>query len=390
MKQLYYLRIATGNLCLLGITVLAVILIACSDMSELYQPYLDRGEVIYAAKVDSVVAHPGRNRIQFDLFVESQRIKTVRIFWNDYKELSSGLIKYRDSSDVAIEGKGIFKKMLDNMDEKIYVFKLVSFDEFGNESLPTELSAYVYGSKYQAQLISRSLRSTVIRMNGDVKISWGIADGAYASEVRYTDVSGNIKTQSFPIDETTSIITDLKINTGYEFRTVYKPDTTGIDSFFTDYETAEPPFGFDKTEWKVIDYSSQHSGDDNKATNVIDGTDKTRWHACASGTCSSIYPHYVTIDMGVVRTITRFGASISLKDAPLTGDNRAPDVIEFFVSTDNVNYTTLGGERNFNSLLIGEQIYDTPETQARYFKFVAVSGGPETYTVMGELNAYGF
>lgn len=377
MKQIYSI---------FGILWLVVMFIACSDMNDLHQPFLDRGEITYAATVDSVATHPGKNRIQFDLVVKSQRIKTVRIYWNDYKDQNSDMIKFRDSSDLDISGKGIFKKILDNMDERSYIFKLVSFDEFKNASLPTEIHAYVYGSKYEKLLVARSVRSTAVDNAGKMKISWGIADGAYGSEIRYTDVSDQVKIKNVPITESVSLIDDIKSGTLYQFRTVYKPDTTGIDNFYTDYVTADPHFAFDKNDWQIIGFSTNHQGSDNSVENFIDGTEKTRWHSCAG--CSS-YPHFATIDMGATKTITRFGIWITTFEVP-GGDNRAPDKIEFLVSQDNTTYTTLG-VFDLNRFLTGEQTFDIPnQPQARYFKFVAVSGPVNDQMVIGEISAYGF
>lgn len=376
MKQPYYLRKGSVHLNITAIALLVVILIACSDMNDLHQQYLDRGEVIYAAKADSVAPHSGRNRVEFEVFVKSQRITTARFFWNDY----------RDSSDLVIEGQGVFRKMLDNLEERRYIFKLVCLDEFGNRSLPVELSANVYGEQYQAQLVNRSVGSTSIDVQGKVTIHWGGAvDGAVATEVRYTDIAGNSKLQSFPADLPTSIITDLKPNIGYEYRTVYKPDSTGIDSFFTGY-SRNTLLAFDKKDWRIIDFSTQHDTTNNSVKNFIDGTFKTRWHSAAG---SSSYPHHATIDMGVVRTITQFGAWITTYDSPPDGDHRAPDKIKFLVSMDNTTWTDLG-VFNFNRFLLGEQTFViTPSAQGRYFRFVGVSG-PENNMVMGEVSAYGF
>ncbi|MCD9014849.1 DUF4998 domain-containing protein [Parachryseolinea silvisoli] len=376
MKQLYYLREGSRHLPAIGIALLVVMLIACSDMNDLHQEYLDRGEVIYAAKADSVAPHSGRNRVEFEVFVKSQRITTARFFWNDYK----------DSSDLIIEGQGVFRKMLDNLEERRYIFQLVCLDEFGNRSLPVELSANVYGEQYQAQLVNRSVGSTSIDVQGKVTINWGSAvDGAVAIEVSYTDLAGNSKLQSFPADLPTSVITDLKPDMGYEYRTVYKPDSTGIDSFFTDYSQSTL-LTFDKKDWSIVDFSSEHGGADNSVKNFIDGTFKTRWHSLAG---SSSYPHHATIDLGIVRTITQFGAWITTFDSPPDGDHRAPDKIKFLVSMDNTTWTDLG-EVNFNRFLLGEQTFVvSPPMQGRYFRFVGVSG-PENNMVMGEVSAYGF
>jgi len=368
-----------------GMLLWGAMTVACTDMNDLQQPYLDRGEITYAAKIDSVAAHPGKNRIQFDMVIKSQRIRTVRIYWNDYKDLNSNVILYKDSSDLDISGKGIFKKILDNMAERSYVFKVVSFDEFKNPSLPMEINAYVYGSKYETLLVARSMRSTMVDKAGNLRISWGIAEGAYATEVKYTDQSDQEKIKSFPIAESVSLIGDIKGNTPYEFRTVYKPDTTGIDNFYTPFVMVKPPFAFDKKDWQVIDFSSEHPGGANTVKNFIDGTDATRWHSCAG--CSS-YPHFATIDMGVVRTITQFGLWITTFENS-GGDHRAPDKFQLLVSMDNASWTDLG-QFNLDRFYVGEQTYAAPaNTQGRYFKFVAISG-PENNMVMGEISAYGY
>jgi hypothetical protein len=172
---------------------------------------------------------------------------------------------------------------------------------------------------------------------------------------------------------------------GYEYRTVYKPDSAGVDSFFTGY-SRNTLLTFDKKDWRIIDFSTQHDTTNNSVKNLIDGTFKTRWHSAAG---SSSYPHHATIDMGVVRTITQFGAWITTYDSPPDGDHRAPDKIRFLVSMDNITWTDLG-VFNFNRFLLGEQTFViTPSAQGRYFRFVGVSG-PENNMVMGEVSAYGF
>lgn len=375
MKQLYYLPSVSNNLNAFCIVFVAVILIACSDMDDLHQKYLDRGEIIYAARIDSVLPHPGKNRIELELHIRSQRIKTARVYWNDHN----------DSLDFDIGGKGIFKIMLDNMEERSYIFNLIGIDEFGNKSLPVEASAYVYGEKYQAQISNRPVKSTKINAQGNVTIVWGVADGAYQSEVKYTDLDGNSKVQSFPANQTTSVISDFQPNTTYEYRTVFRPDTTGIDNFYTDY-TPVTLFSIDQEDWTIINFSTNHGGSDNSVNNFIDGTAATRWHSQAG---ASSYPHHATIDMGAVRTITQFGLWISTFDTGPNGDNRAPDKVQFLVSLDNITWTDLG-IYDFNRNLLGQQtIVMPPASQGRYFRFVGVQG-PENNMVMGDISAYGF
>jgi len=272
------------------------------------------------------------------------------------------------------------------MEERGYIFNTISFDEFGNRSLPVEESVNVYGEKYQNQLVNRPVKSTLVNALGKVTIVWGAVDGALASEVRYTDLSGNIKTQSFPADLPTSVITDLKPNTTYEYRTMYKP-AASIDDFYTDYAPFTL-FSFDQDDWTVIDKSSNHGGGENSVDNFIDGTAATRWHTQAGAGLN--YPHYATIDMGVVRTITQFALWISTFDTGPGGDSRAPEKVQFLVSMDNVTWIDKG-IYDFNRFVLGKQtIVLSSAGQGRYFKFVGVSGGGDSNMVMGDISAYGF
>ncbi|RZL17759.1 MAG: discoidin domain-containing protein, partial [Pedobacter sp.] len=105
----------------------------------------------------------------------------------------------------------------------------------------------------------------------------------------------------------------------------------------------------------------------------------------------SAYPHSITVDMGAVRTIKRFGTLNSLYDGP-EGDDRAPIKIQFLVSLDNITWTSLG-EYSSNNTILTEQFYQTPAgATGRYFKLVGLQGpsGNSQYMVLGEVSAYLF
>ncbi len=167
----------------------------------------------------------------------------------------------------------------------------------------------------------------MINAAGKLTINWGgadIANGAYASEVKYTDVSGTVKSQVFPVlvkasEVKITEITDMKANTNYQFRTIFRPDSLSLDMFYTSY-TDGGLFSIDKKDWRVVSFSSQHPGGDNAAVNFIDGTEHTRWHSCAG--CSS-YPHWIVVDMGAPRILTQFGVWRTDFDSP-GGDGRGP------------------------------------------------------------------
>ena len=102
------------------------LLVSCSDMNELSDKFLKDGEITYAVLPDSVTIGAGKERLQFEIFIQTNRVKTTRIYWNNYT----------DSVDVEIENKdGVFYKIIENLPEQSYVFNLVNIDQYGNRSL---------------------------------------------------------------------------------------------------------------------------------------------------------------------------------------------------------------------------------------------------------------
>jgi hypothetical protein len=369
MKKIFHVGL------ILFITI--CVISACRKMDSTYKQYIVPGGLTYAGKPTSPKAYSGLNRIKVAwLRGADPSVVKAKIFWNNFA----------DSLGVDIPATGdTISVMIENLQEKSYTFVIRTYDAKGNSSIPIEVVGGSYGEKYQAQLLTRPVNSTVLNANGTLTINWGGADvsnGAYASEVKYTDVAGNVKHKIFSVESLVSEIPDMKPNTNYQFRTIFKPDSLSIDNFYTGY-TDGGLFSFNKKDWKIIAYSTQHSAGDNAVINFIDGKDATRWHTCAG--CSS-YPHFATIDMGIERTITQFGVWRTTFETG--GDDRGPDKFEFLTSTDNVTWVSQGSF-NFNRLINGEQRYLTPNhPKARYFKFVGTQG-PQSYMVMGEISTYG-
>jgi hypothetical protein len=210
---------------LLILLLVTVIVPSCSKMNDLHQPYLDKGEIIYAAKVDSVAPGAGNARIQLKLFIISQRIETVRIFWNDYK----------DSSDVAIANQtGVKTKMLNSMPEKSYIFQFVSLDKFGHRSLPFETVGKVYGPNFQSTLSNRVIKSQTALVNGKITIVWsGAVDQGVRCDLIYTNTANQQVTRKIPMTENTTILTD--VSKEMKYNTLFLPEPTAIDTFYTSF-----------------------------------------------------------------------------------------------------------------------------------------------------------
>lgn len=354
---------------------------ACKKQDGIFKDYVVPGGTVYTGKPGGLLAQPGYKRMRLVWARGADpSVTRAKVSWdNGAKSLAVTYPATGDSISVIIP----------DLEEKPYSFIVNTFNSKGNSSVPVELQTRVYGDSYQSGISNRPIINSVLAISGSsVTINWGIADlsgGATATEVKYVAADGVAKIQRFPVTENSSTITDLKLGSAFEYRTVYRPDTLSLDNFNTAFQLYEK-MEFAKSNWSVIAYSSQHTAGDNAAANIIDGTFTTRWHTLVDGV--SKYPHFVTVDMKGDRTITQFSVWRTNKDVP-NGDDRGPNKFQLLISNDNVVWTDLG-VFNFDRFKNGEQSYAiAAKPKARYFKFVATEG-PLAYMVLGEISVFGF
>jgi hypothetical protein len=141
--------------------------------------------------------------------------------------------------------------VIDNLPEKHYDFFVRTYDAKGNVSVPLEVFSTVYGDTYQSGLVNRTLLSSVMDPQGKVVINWGGAAtsmGAFLTEMKYMDTSGDLRIKYVEVNETSDTIYDYKPHTKYQYRTLYLPDSLCIDTFYTSFSEVENE--------ELIDYNS--------------------------------------------------------------------------------------------------------------------------------------
>ena len=111
-----------------------VLLSSCSKMNDLHQPYLDKGEKVYAAKVDSVKAFIGVDSQVLEIYLPSQRVAKGLITWNlGADSLEFDITAGANPKTVTIPG----------LSEGNYTYEIYTYDKYGNVSLPFELTSNV-------------------------------------------------------------------------------------------------------------------------------------------------------------------------------------------------------------------------------------------------------
>ncbi|MBD0831545.1 DUF5013 domain-containing protein [Aestuariibaculum sp. TT11] len=202
---------------------------ACTKMDDGYKEFLEGGEISYTGKIDSLKVYSGKNRVKVEgLFMSDPKITECRVFWNNGEDFVSVPVNRTNGVDT-------LEVIIDNLEENIYSFDVRTYDALGNESVSVSGIGSVYGERYQNSLYSRPVYSNVL-VGNELEVKLGdmdLSSGVIGSEIVYTNQSDEESKIFVPIDSFTQKIPDFKAGSIYSFSTLFLPDETSIDTFYT-------------------------------------------------------------------------------------------------------------------------------------------------------------
>ena len=222
---------------------------SCSTTSaDDYKQYTEGGEILYAGKIDSLKVFSGNNRIKLEGMLSSDpKVTSYRVFWSNRKD---SVVVPVSANEVGTK----ISKIVDGLPENIYNFEFRTYDAQGNSSIPVFITGKVYGDRYISSLVNRPLvRSTIDEDAATATIQFVAVDltsGIFESQVEYTDSNNVLQSLTIPVANVDPIVLTNFINGNtFKYRSVFKPDPTCIDIFYTDYKVvtpaipiAEPPY----------------------------------------------------------------------------------------------------------------------------------------------------
>lgn len=214
-----------------AIAALAFVGIACTQMDE-YRNFVPDGEITYTGKVDSVQTFSGNRRVMIQgLLISDPKITQVAAYWNDYRDT---MLMDVDRS----EGVDTVRMIIDSLEENTWNFILYTYDEEGNTSVPVYAVAQSYGTRYIASLSNRLMYQPIYE-DGTLTAEWSETDyleGIIGTEVYYTNTSN--EEEVFWQDASSSdalVLDNYKDGALLKYRSLYVPDTTCVDTFYTDF-----------------------------------------------------------------------------------------------------------------------------------------------------------
>lgn len=282
---------------------------SCDSMLDNIQPYLDKGEVIYVGKVDSLEAFPGKNRVKIKgLYLYGVTQKKCVITWLSMDEEEMAI-----EQDVVRENpEDTFEVIIDNLDEGQYEFTITTYDAKGNSSIKSIVDSYVYGALYESNLVNRKIDSWNIN-GASMEINWRPVNDALEVELYYINRDGLEVKRVIPIAETRTVVNDCAYEGSIRWRTVYLPEEKAIDRFYSEETVEEYSFyderELDKSKFAEVKldgdfavdawgrsmslmWDGNHTYDDDWTINHGDGFEN--------------FPVWFTFDLGVVANLTRY------------------------------------------------------------------------------------
>lgn len=218
---------------------------ACADMNDNIDKYLSRGEIINIAKSDSIYAFAGKERFYVKYWQTDPRATEMRIYWSQEKApVCVSIPEERDTSDSLVVWVG--KEQ--GIKEGSYSLSIVTFDKFGNKSVPDEQNVNVYGDKFAASIIPRILLSREFNTaQNTLRLVWGGSVSAKEWGVRlfYTKIDGTlcqILYKSADLPENLEL-KDIDVMSPVEYETLYLPEVTAVDTFYTERVVIGESFG---------------------------------------------------------------------------------------------------------------------------------------------------
>jgi hypothetical protein len=279
-----------------------IFLCACEDMNDKHDKYLSEGETVYIGKVDSVKTFAGDGRILFRYWLSDPRAKTLKIYWSNGKDsliIPVASHAAKDSFETVIGSQRAIT-------ENHYTFRWIAWDDRGNSSVAFENNATVYGDRYRGRLTNKIVSSMETSGNS-LTVNWAAPTNTddIGVEIVYTDIAGNtvrrfigngemryeVLENNMAKNRYKSELEDVDFSKGVRYRTLYLPEPTAIDTFYTEPVPIEIRINV------ALGKNATSSDDLNAsfpASNAVDGAfvDASRWVSGAAG------EHWLEIDLG--------------------------------------------------------------------------------------------
>lgn len=209
---------------------------SCKKLDFNYRQFIGEGEITYVGKADSLKMRGGNHRAELSwLLVADPKVTTYKIYWDSRQDSAVGSLTKTDDVDTV-------RLILEDLEEKVYEFEVFLLDNEGNSSVSSSVIGQVWGDRYRESLVNRVFRTPTVLPGNELEIQWSrVEDALLHSEVRFKDEDNQTVTHIVSRDVSVDTIRGFPAGNSFEVRSAFKPASTSIDTFYTDFETYTTP-----------------------------------------------------------------------------------------------------------------------------------------------------
>src|SRR5699024_9257450 len=178
------MRLFSGLLLMLSL-LLAIAIVSCEKMDDIYKDFVKDGETVYVGKADSAFVRGGYNRAEVVwLLLSDPKVSSYKLYWNNGRDSVSGEVTKTENVDT-------IRVLLEDITEGTHHFTIRMYDKNENHSVHTHISGVVYGPQYEQTLLQRTYRGMLRIGRTGLEIDWTPAEETgVAVEAKYTNREG--------------------------------------------------------------------------------------------------------------------------------------------------------------------------------------------------------
>ncbi|MFV0591004.1 MAG: DUF4998 domain-containing protein [Draconibacterium sp.] len=278
-----------------------MILLSCSDMNDKHEIYMQDGEILYIGRVDSATVLSGNERFILRYWITDPRAKELKIYWDEKKDSLVVPIPNHlaaDSLEVVVGNNSLA------MPEGSYTFQLVTTDGEGLTSVDFDMIGNVYGAQFASTMVQRFVKETSFDPgNNQLAVTWGDPSSTRDIGVELTYYEGEQKKVIKILNEDGSqtILDNYNLDKGATYRTMFLPEETSIDTFFTASSSLEI---IQNVALNKPTVTSSFLREGFEGSNAVDGiiSSASRWITVSDAGLE----HWIEIDLGKEYTLSSF------------------------------------------------------------------------------------
>lgn len=234
--------------------IILSLFLTISSCDDDYSMYSSNNGSNTATEISSLEIRPGINMVSIEGKLDDANMSEVKIYWDNKSQSVTVPVTHEGEENS-------FATEINNLDEKLHIFEILTVDSDGNNTELASGGAKVYGETYLSSIENREIVTSELKYSllnftfNPIALTTGIL----GTEIIYTN-DQNEEIAIFNSTNNTKIaISDFKSGSTLKYRTAFKYSPLALDTIYTDY-TNHKPFVLPILQNAAVPYIAEEAG----------------------------------------------------------------------------------------------------------------------------------